>query len=75
MTYFEHIVTLTRQLTLAEKARLLERLSAELTLALETEAYKQIPWAQFITLTYGSLADDPLERPPQPTLDIRDEIE
>jgi hypothetical protein len=29
----------------------------------------------FFERTYGALADDPIERPPQPPLEVRDEIE
>ena len=62
-------------MTLAEKARLLEYLSATLQRDIETEAYKNMPWEQFIDLTYGSLADDPIERGEQPPFDAREEIE
>ena len=75
MTQYKQVVTLAEQLTLAEKARLMEYLSASLKHDLEIEAFKKMPWDQFIDLTYGSLADDPIERGPQPPFDIRDEIE
>ena len=55
---------LAERLTLPEKARLLEYLSTSLKHDLETEAYKHLPWEQFLDLTYGSLADDPIERSP-----------
>jgi hypothetical protein len=42
MTSYEQIVVLAKQLTLAEKARLLEHLSAALKHDLETEAYKRM---------------------------------
>jgi hypothetical protein len=32
-------------------------------------------WAAFIEATYGSLADDPIERPAPLPLEVRDEIE
>lgn len=75
MTDYEEAVQLTRRLTLSEKVRLLEHLSRALKHDLETEAYKHIPWDQFLDLTYGSLANDPIERsqPLQP--DVRDAIE
>jgi len=62
-------------MTLAEKVLLLEHLSQSLKQDIETEAYRHMPWEQFIELTYGSLAHDPIERnqPLQP--DVRDEIE
>lgn len=75
MTTYEEAIQLTRKLSLAEKVRLLERLSTSVKHDLELEAYKHIPWNQFLELTYGSLADDPIERnqPLQP--DVRDDIE
>jgi hypothetical protein len=75
MTHYEQMLMLAEHLTIAEKAQLLEYLSTSLKHDLETEAYKRMPWEQFVNLTYGSLADDPLERLPQPEADIRDEIE
>ena len=32
-------------------------------------------WAVFVEATYGSLADDPIERPAQLPLEVRDQIE
>lgn len=75
MTIYEEVIQLTKQMTVVEKVRLLEHLSTTLKRDLELEAYKHIPWDQFIDLTYGSLADDPIERGEQPPLDVRDEIE
>jgi hypothetical protein len=34
-----------------------------------------MPWEQFLNLTYGSLADDPIERDQPLHPDVRDEIE
>jgi len=62
MTLYDQVVQLTERMNLVEKARLLEYLSGALKHDLETEAYKHIPWEQFVELTYGSFADDPLER-------------
>jgi hypothetical protein len=75
MTVYEEVVQLTNRMTLAEKVLLLEHLSAALRQDIETEAYRHMPWEQFLELTYGSLADDPIERnqPLQP--DVRDEIQ
>ena len=75
MMNFEQIANMADQLTLAEKVRLLERLSTAVKHDLEPEAYKHIPWEQFIELTYGSLADDPIERNQPLFPDVRDEIE
>jgi hypothetical protein len=35
----------------------------------------RMEWVAFIEATYGSLADDPIERLPQGEYEIRDEIE
>jgi hypothetical protein len=75
MTIFEEAVQLTTRMTLAEKVLLLEHLSHVLKQDIETEAYRHMPWEQFIDLTYGSMADDPIERGEQPPIDVRDEIE
>jgi hypothetical protein len=62
MTIYEEAIQLTNRMTLAEKVLLLEHLSTALKHDLEIEAYKHIPWEQFLDLTDGSLADDPIER-------------
>jgi hypothetical protein len=74
MTFYEEAVQLTNRMTLAEKVLLLEYLSASLKQDIETEAYKHMPWEQFLELTYGSLADDPIERNQPLYPDVRDEI-
>ena len=75
MTLYDQAVQLTAQMTLAEKVRLLEHLSHVLTQAIATEAYRHLPWEQFIGLTYGSLADDPIERHQPLEFDRRDDVE
>lgn len=75
MTHYEELTQLAQQLTLAEKASFMEYLSASLKHDLEVEAFKRMPWEQFIDSTYGSLADDPIERGEQPPIEVRDEIE
>lgn len=75
MTRYEELAQLTERLTLSEKARLIEHLSASLQHDLEIEAFKRMPWEHFIDLTYASLADDPIERGEQPPIEVRDEIE
>ena len=62
------------QLPLAEKARLIEHLSAALRQNLEVEAYQRMDWHEFIERTAGSLADTPIERPPQPPLENREPL-
>jgi hypothetical protein len=75
MTSYDEAVTVTEKLTLAEKARLVEHLSASLRHALEVEAYKRMPWNEFIERTAGILADDPIERPAQLPLEQREPLE
>lgn len=75
MTIYEEAVQLTNRLSLVEKAQLIAYLSTALKHDLETEAYKNMPWEQFIDATYGILADDPIERNQPPHPDVRDEIE
>lgn len=75
MTLVEEAIQLANRLTLVDKVRLLEHLSAALKRDLEVEAYKHIPWDQFLDLTYGSLAHDPIERNQPLAPDVRDEIE
>jgi hypothetical protein len=74
-TTYQDVVKVADQLPLADKARLIEHLSAGLRHDLETEAYKQMPWHEFIERTAGSLADDPIERLPQPPIDKREPLE
>lgn len=75
MTIYEEAIQLTNRLTLPEKILLLEHLSVSLKQDMTTESYRHIPWEQFLELTYGSLADDPIERNQPLHADIRDEIE
>jgi hypothetical protein len=74
MTVYEEAIRLTSRMTLAEKARILEYLSQALKQDIETEAYRHMPWEQFIELTYGGLADDPIERNQPLHAYVRDEI-
>jgi hypothetical protein len=75
MTVFEEIIQLTDHISAEEKRHLIAYLNASLTDDPELEAYKTMPWEQFLSLTYGSLADDPIERNQPLYPDIRDEIE
>jgi hypothetical protein len=75
MTLYDEVVQLTNRMSLTEKVLLLEHLSTALKQDIETEAYRHISWDQFLDLTYGSLADDPIERNQPPYPDSRDEIE
>ena len=57
------VVGAMHKLTLEEKAQLLEYLSRALQYGIRQEAHKDISWEEFIDMTYGSLADDPIELP------------
>ncbi len=75
MTDYDQVIVLAERLSLVERARLLEYLSTGLKQDLEQEAFQRMPWHEFIERTAGSLADDPIERPPQPPLEDREPLE
>jgi hypothetical protein len=75
MTIYEDVIHIAERLTLTEKARLLAYLSTSLKHDLQIEAYKHMPWQDFLNQTYGSLAHDPLSRDQPLEQDIRDDIE
>lgn len=75
MTTYEEVIQVAGQLTMADKIRLIEYLSVALRHDLEVEAYKNMSWHEFIERTAGSLADSPIERPPQLPYEERDSFE
>ncbi len=75
MTLFDQVVMLANRLSLIEKARLLELISAELKHDLEVEAFRRMPWQEFINRTAGILADDPIQRWPQGDYEERELLE
>ena len=75
MDIYDQAVELVSRMTLADKAQLLEYLSTALKADITTEAYKYMPKEEFVKLTYGSLANDPIERNQPLHPDVRDEIE
>ena len=77
MTVFEEIIQLTEKLSIEEKKHLMLYLNTALNVINdpELETYKTMPWADFLALTYGSLADDPIERNQPLYPDVRDKIE
>lgn len=75
MNRYDEVVALADQLSLVEKVRLLEHLSAAMRHDLEIEAFRRMPWHEFIERTAGILADNPIERPAQPPLDEREALE
>lgn len=71
MTIYEETVLLAERLSVGERARLMEHLSAALRRDLEVEAFRQMPWQEFLARTEGILEDNPMERPPQLPLEDR----
>jgi hypothetical protein len=65
MNLYDTTAQLAHQLSVYDKVRLMEYLSEQLKQDMETEAYKRMPWHEFIERTAGSLADDPIQRWPQ----------
>ncbi len=51
------------KLTLQEKAQLLEYLSRSIQHGVRQVAYEDMSWEEFIDMTYGSLAHDPIDLP------------
>ncbi|HEX3053198.1 MAG TPA: hypothetical protein VHP83_21245 [Aggregatilineaceae bacterium] len=75
MALYDQVVTLTDQLSLVEKVRLLEHLSTGLKHDLEVEAFRRMPWHEFIERTAGILADDPISRGEQDRYEKREPLE
>ncbi len=73
---FEQIASLADTLTAENKQRLIEHLQLELERERLAHAPEAPGWPPgFFERTYGSLTDDPIERPPQGEFEERDEIE
>lgn len=70
----DEVSALALQLSPLEQAQLMEHLAAALRDMLSNNTPKRQDWLQFIEETAGSLANDPIERGDQGTLEIRDEI-
>lgn len=72
MSNYHDVVILAEQLSLLDKVRLMEHLSAALKHDLETEAFQRMPWHEFIERTAGILSGDPIERPAQLSFEERE---
>ncbi len=79
----EHILAQAQELSSRDQVRLMERLFALLERNLdvsgsadsqEAKAKRMQEWHDTVERTYGALADDPIERPPQGEYEQRDEI-
>lgn len=75
MTNYEQVSQMAAKLSLAEKLRLIEALSASLRRELEIEAFRRMPWHEFVERTAGLLEDDPIERPAQLQFEEREPLE
>ncbi len=58
-----------------ELNRSYKRAVARLVQDVETQSYRHLPWEKFLDLTYGILADDPIERPRVEEPGLQDELE
>lgn len=75
MIAYPDVVQLADQLPTAEKARLIEHLSAALRRELERVSRPQENWPEFLRSTYGSLRDTPIERFEQGEYEEREPLE
>ena len=75
MSDYQAIVDQADQLPLLEKIRLIEHLSAALKQDLEEEAFKRMPWHDFVERTAGILSDAPIQRWPEGDFEDREPLE
>lgn len=68
---FDTVFEQVQKLSPTERLRMLALLAA----SLENELVEKTDWHVALRATYGILADDPIERPPQPPLETREPIE
>ena len=74
MIAYPEVAQMADQLPPAEKARLIEHLSAALRQELEG-TQKPGDWQAFLRSTYGSLRDTPIERGQQGVVEQREPLE
>jgi hypothetical protein len=74
-TTFEELTEQLERLSIQDKLRLIEHLTARLQRDLEVESFRRMPWADFVARTSGLLADDPIERPAQLLPEDRESLE
>lgn len=72
MITYQKVAELADQLSLVEKVRLIEHLSATLRQSLEMGSEQPTDWHTFVETTAGSFAADPIERSAQPPLETRE---
>lgn len=68
---FEALFDQIQKLTTAERLRMMELLTA----TLQADFARQADWHTALQSTYGILADDPIERPPELPLEDREMVE
>ncbi len=67
----DQLIAQAMSLSSLDKVRLMEKLAT----ALEHELAQKSDWHTFLRETYGILADDPIERPPQGDYEEREPLE
>ena len=74
---FDEIVSQVDRLSVQDKLRLMERLTATIRHEIQTgaSAAASSDWSKSLRSTYGILADDPIRRWPQGDYEERDAIE
>ena len=75
MIAYQTIVELADQLPPAEKARLIEHLSAALRHEFLEQPQRDLTWHEFLQATYGVLADTPIKRWDQGEYEEREPLE
>ncbi|MBL8153973.1 MAG: hypothetical protein JNM70_07300 [Anaerolineae bacterium] len=63
---FEALFEQVQKLSVSQRLRMMELLAA----TLQTDLVREEDWHTALRATYGILADDPIERPPQLPLDV-----
>jgi hypothetical protein len=70
-TPFETLFEQVQKLSTTQRLRMMELLAV----SLQTDFAQQTDWHTALRSTYGILADDPIERPPQLPLEEREPME
>lgn len=68
---FEALFEQVQSLSTAQRLRMMELLAV----SLQSEIARPTDWHTALKATYGILADDPIERPPQLPLEDREPLE
>ena len=68
---FETLFEQVQKLSTSQRLRMMELLA----ITLQTDFSQETNWHTALKATYGILADDPIERPPQPPLEEREPMD